>query len=264
MYRAKVKQGYEQRTKDNLEKMKTQYIEADRRKTVVSSRLKQLKTIETIPAKTVHKFLENLEHESVSKIQAIWRGYKTRKIMERLRPELRKEKAAIIIQRQIRKWLQRCYSKRISGLITLLPSGLDDQRRVELQTVVGNIRNRFPVSCKSDKELHELHEASFRKLNNHMIGLHHMRRQDERRRGLLAQLSVLSNQLSNAPNLDNVDLSHVDEYASYSTPIMMAARQQHLACLDQQKIPWWKKFETESVESATRNDSFHLSDEKQF
>ena len=267
IYRGKRIKTYEQRTQNNLDKMKTQHIEADRRKAFVDSRMKQLKIIETIPAKTVNKFLEDHEQESAKGIQAAWKGYRTRKIMEQLKPEMKKEKAAIVIQKQIRKWLERRRLKHASSLIALLPAGLDDQRKVELQRVIGNIRNRSPARCQTDLELHDIHERSFRKLNNHMIALHQARRQDERRKALMAQLSVLSDQLLHAPNLNSVDSNHVEQYASYSTPIIVAARQQHLDYMNAQKMAWWKKLENENIIENNANiskNNFYSNDEKQF
>jgi len=255
-YRAKVKMKSEKRTQENLEKMKLEHEDAERRKTFMSSKVKQLKTMEAIPAKTVHTFLENLEHEAATKIQAAWIGHKSRKALAIEKPTLKRIKAAVVIQRQIRKWLERCRSKHADGLIGLLPLGLTDERKCELQQVIGNIRNRFPVTCKTDKDFQELHENAFHRLNQHMMGLHQMRRQDERRKGLLAQLSVMSHQLSYAPtDLSKITSTDVDHFASHSAPIIIAAREQHQECVSDQKSSWWKKYQT-------FDDTFELKAEK--
>ena len=60
-----------------------------------------LQVIEHIPARTVTTFLENLERESAKKIQAAWLGARTRKMMRIWAPEMKKDKAAVIIQRQV-------------------------------------------------------------------------------------------------------------------------------------------------------------------
>ena len=264
IYRNKMKKKCETKTQGDLERMKVEYDESERRKTFMNSKVKQLKTIESIPAKTVNTFLQNLEHESATKIQAAWVGYKSRKNLEELKPALVKSKAIVVIQRQVRKWLKRCRDKRDAGLLGLLPPGLDDQRKCELQQVIGNIRNRFPVKCKTDAEFEDLHEMAFRRLNHHMMGLHEMRREDERRKGLLAQLSVLSNQLMYAPtDLDKVTSSDVDHLASHSGPIIVAARRQHQECMNEERCTWWKKYRSEVPLSIDKGGG-DLSEQKQF
>lgn len=60
--------------------------------------------IEKIPAKTVTKFLDDLQHVSATKIQAAWFGWKVRKLMETHKPELKQHKAAVTIQKQVRSY----------------------------------------------------------------------------------------------------------------------------------------------------------------
>lgn len=242
-------------------------LESNRRKTFLDSHMKQFKTMENIPAKTVNKFLEENGHYHATKIIAAWRGYQTRKTFKTVQPQMKREKAAISIQRQIRKWLNRCRSKHIHRLIELVPTGLTDERKCELDKIVGNIRNRFPVKLKDDAEFYDLHERAFRGLNKHVMTLHQTRRNDERRKALMAQLSVLSSQLTYCPRLDDVTLQHVEEYSSHSTPIMVAAKQRHLECLNEQKSPWWKKYEKEKPATDEFNElanEYFLNDEKQF
>lgn len=257
-YRRKTRRQNVIKSQNNIQKMKDEFQKAERRKIFFTSKAKQLKSIETIPAKTVDKFLENLDRNSAIKIQAAWRGHKTRKSLSGLKPGMKKVRAVIVIQRQVRRWLRQCRARREHGLIEILPSGLTDERKCELQKVIGNIRNRFPVSCKTDAELYELHERTYWELNKHMMGLHHMRRQDERRKGLIAQLTVLRDQMSQAPNLNHATPDHVDKLSSHSTPIIMAARAQHQDFLSERRDTWWKKYTSTDKNFASSEDNCEI------
>ena len=80
-------------------------------------------------------------------------------------------------------------------------------------------------------------------LNNHVISLRQIRRRDDHRKALLAQLSVQTQQLSNLPSLSNTEQIDLKQYSSYSTPIMMAARQKHIDTINDLKKPWWEKLD---------------------
>lgn len=49
---------------------------------------------------------------------------------------------------KVRKWLG-YRRKQKDALVDLIPSGLTDERKVQLQSVIANIRERFPVCLYS-------------------------------------------------------------------------------------------------------------------
>ena len=110
-------------------------------------------------------------------------------------------------------------------------------------------------------------------LNNHVSGLRHLRRRDEHRKALLAQLEIQSQQMLFIPQFRNVTTDQIEQYSSRSTPVIIAARQKHIDSLNELKKPWWKKLETgneyESNDIKTNTDiidtKLFISDhEKQF
>ena len=46
---------------------------------------------------------------------------------------------------QIRRWLEYCRKRRKEARLSMLPDGLTDERRIQLQGVITSIREKFPV-----------------------------------------------------------------------------------------------------------------------
>jgi len=248
MYRERKKRKEEQKTR-NIEMKQREELERSRRRNeFLASRTKQLKIIENIPAKTVGKFLLDIESEAACKIQSAWRGFKARK---NLAPELANHKkvlAAVTIQRQVRKWLARCRARKAFSRAELTPSGLTSERRAELQDVIAKMREQFPPKTTTFEELKELNEKMFHMLNSHVMELRSKRRREQRINSLLAQLSVDSDTLLNAPHLKDVTREHVELFSSHSRPVAVAARKQHNETLKRLKNPWWKSLMEENDE----------------
>ena len=57
----------------------------------------------------------------------------------------RQTHAAIVMQRAVRRWLERLDAKRGDMPIHLRPPGLTDERRVQLQKEISNYREENPV-----------------------------------------------------------------------------------------------------------------------
>ncbi|XP_066932540.1 IQ calmodulin-binding motif-containing protein 1-like [Clytia hemisphaerica] len=246
-YRKKIETKQTLDEKKRLDKVKKDHDERQRRKGFVKSKTKQLQSIEGIPAKTVDTFLDNLQQESARKIQASWSGWKTRKVMREIAPHLVKEKAAILLQRQIRRWLEKVRKVKQDARLDMIPDGLNDERRIELSNVLVNIREKFPKVDVSDEELIQGHLKANQMLNNHVIGLRSMRRRDDHRRALIGQLTIQSETLSRMPNLSSANEMTLEQLASRSTPVMVAARKQHVEFINDLKRPWWDRLSDESA-----------------
>ena len=66
-----------------------------------SSMRKQLKMLETVPAREVNLFMAQNQEEAASKIQAAYRGMVARRAFHERRHEVTRERAAVAIQRQV-------------------------------------------------------------------------------------------------------------------------------------------------------------------
>lgn len=66
-----------------------------------SSMRKQLKMLETVPAREVNLFMAQNQEQAASKIQAAYRGMVARRIFRERRHDVTRERAAVAIQRQV-------------------------------------------------------------------------------------------------------------------------------------------------------------------
>ena len=66
-----------------------------------SSMRKQLKMLETVPAREVNLFMAQNQEQAASKIQAAYRGMVARRTCRERRREVTRERAAVTIQRQV-------------------------------------------------------------------------------------------------------------------------------------------------------------------
>lgn len=108
----------------------------------------------TFPAK-VESFLHNEQVQAATKIQKIWRGQIERNRLSGRRDLVQQTRAAIKIQRTVRMWLERLEKRKGDMPIHLRPSGLTDERRVELQKAISNFREENPV-CQTFIMSHRL------------------------------------------------------------------------------------------------------------
>ena len=76
-------------------------------------------------------------------------------------------------------------------------------------------------------------------LNNHVMKLKRVRRRDDHRKALLAQLSIQAQQLASMPSFEEVTSKDIESFSSYSSPVVIAARQRHRSTINELKKPWW-------------------------
>ena len=84
-------------------------------------------------------------------------------------------------------------------------------------------------------------------LNNHVVGLRSLRRRDDHRRALIGQLTVQSELISRVSDLSLANVNNIKLLSSRSTPVMMAARKNHVGLIGDLKRPWWKELKDETL-----------------
>lgn len=87
-----------------------------------SSMKKKLKMLETVPAREVNKFMVENQEQAASRIQAAFRGMKTRQQLKTVKDDYRRTKAATTIQRQVNRLVIDIHKQRSKGADTSLCS----------------------------------------------------------------------------------------------------------------------------------------------
>lgn len=89
--------------------------------------------------------MESEKNKAAIKIQACYRSKLSRKKFNYQKEQIRCSRAAVLIQRSVRKWLKRVRAMKNEPPAWQRPPGLDDQRRVELNEKIQAYRQIHPV-----------------------------------------------------------------------------------------------------------------------
>ena len=112
-------------------------------------KIEMLELLEFLPANKVEDYLEkhyNKQREdSARKIQANFRGYRARKELAKNREELRRTRAAVKIQRETRRWLEKNKQIRQSPAFYSRPEGLNEEKREFMLDKIRKHMDSLPV-----------------------------------------------------------------------------------------------------------------------
>ncbi|KAK7495678.1 hypothetical protein BaRGS_00013125 [Batillaria attramentaria] len=214
---------------------------AKRRKLMLQFKEKQLQTLEILPADQIEKFLTKEKSAAALKIQARWRGHRERTQLPRRQQVVQQVRAAIKIQRAVRQWMERADRQQQDVPTHLRPSGLTDERRVQLQEIINRRRQEQPTSRKTREEVEEIHKSASQLLAQHYSRIRHVRKKQYNWENLLARLDTDSELLLLAPPLKDVTQKDVEMYSSRSLPVATKAKAQHNATLQRLQRPWWRQ-----------------------
>ncbi|XP_033625036.1 IQ calmodulin-binding motif-containing protein 1-like [Asterias rubens] len=212
-----------------------------RRHAIRHTRQKQLDMISAMAPGKVDKYLQMSQIASAVKIQALWRG-----IIERRKLGLRKAtahqvRAAIAIQRVVRRFLKRLEEKKREPLLFQPPPGLTEERRVDLQREIDQHREAHPPKPLSREAQQELHSEAQEILGRYLSVRMAHRKNYQRREALLATLETDVDLLSDAPKLHDLTERDMHKFTSHSAPIAAKALANHKEQMVMLRQPWWKK-----------------------
>lgn len=229
---------------------------AQRRKIRLKFKERQLQTLEILPAAQIEKFLTKEKSEAALKIQARWRGHRERTQLPRRQQVVQQVRAAIKIQRAVRRWLERIERRQQDVPTHLKPSGLTDERRVQLQEKINRRRQEQPTGRKTREEVEEIHKTASEMLARHYSRIRHVRKKQYNWENLLARLDTDSELLFLAPPLKDITQKDVEMYSSRSLPVATKAKSQHNVTLQRLQRPWWRQQweEDDEVDEAEREN----------
>lgn len=204
---------------------------------------KQRQLLQLLPANQVQSYLQECENRAAVVIQSFWRGFRERRhYSSTQRHMLRRERAVRMLQRGVRRFLQ----KRRAAKVPPLPpfwigqKGLKDSRRAELKRQVDEYiatHQSFRVSPEECSCLHE--EVQLLLLSVLQTGAQ-QRMEEQQVEALLAHVHTQLELLRDAPPLSVVTETDANTFLSPSGPIAARARDAHKAMLQASRLPWWR------------------------
>ncbi|VDI27792.1 IQ calmodulin-binding motif-containing protein 1, partial [Mytilus galloprovincialis] len=202
---------------------------------------KQLHTVEILPAAMLERYMQRQQNKSAVLIQKSWRGHHARNSMQDREVFVKRYRAAITVQRAVRKWLKKLEDKRNKIKASLKPPGLTDDRRVEIQRLINQNRELKPTVYTSREELEQGHKKAAEMLARYYQSARVNREKQHHREALIARLNVDSELVHLAPPLNSVTDKDVEMYSSNLLPVATKAKNNHIEQLRLLRQPWWKK-----------------------
>ncbi|XP_052092733.1 IQ calmodulin-binding motif-containing protein 1-like [Mytilus californianus] len=202
---------------------------------------KQLHTVEILPAAMLERYMQRQQNKSAVLIQKSWRGHHARQSMQDREVFVKRYRAAITVQRAVRKWLKKLEDKRNKVKASLKPPGLTDERRVEIQRFINQNRELKPTVYTSREELEQGHKKAAEMLARYYKSARVNREKQHHREALIARLNVDSELVHLAPPLNSVTDKDVEMYSSSLLPVATKAKTNHIEQLRLLRQPWWKK-----------------------
>ncbi|RDD45266.1 IQ calmodulin-binding motif-containing protein 1 [Trichoplax sp. H2] len=213
-----------------------------KRKDMLKSKERQLQALNAIPAAKMAEYFTKSEILAATKIQSVWRGLVARRKFKIESENLRQWRAARTIQRCARKFLDRLRSRKLQAAAkeSLMPPGLDDQRRTELMTVVEKFKKQHSEVERSQEEIEEMLYDIEDILTHYWSFLPNWRRKQYEMDALVARIETETELLNEAPSLSEVQPEDLEKFTCYSQPIVRKAQEEVQADLKALEEPWWK------------------------
>ncbi|XP_038049435.1 IQ calmodulin-binding motif-containing protein 1-like [Patiria miniata] len=212
-----------------------------RRQAIRQTRQKQLDMITAMAPGKVDAYLQMSQIAAAVKLQARWRGIIERRKLGLRQATAKQVRAAITIQRVVRRFLKRLEEKKREPLLFRPPPGLTDERRVDLQRTIDQHREAHPPKQLSRQLQQELHDEAQEMLGRYLSVRMAHRKNYQRREALLASLETDADLLSDAPKLCDLTDRDMHKFTSHSAPIAAKALANHKEQMLMLRQPWWKK-----------------------
>jgi len=206
---------------------------------------RRMHLLEIIPADKIDEHLNEERESAATKIQAGWRAHVTRSNYDVTKINLKRRKAAVVIQRAVRLFLSRIEKKKQkkfeeSKFVCPIMSGeISKERRKEIEVEIMQwqaIHKRFGVS---DEEVVENHVRA-----QQLVTSYYNKRVAEEERNLkiktlLAKIRTQQDIVQNLPSICECNEPIRSLYSS-SSSVQFLARTNHNAKIKRLTMPWWK------------------------
>ncbi|XP_078459910.1 IQ calmodulin-binding motif-containing protein 1-like [Lampetra planeri] len=244
----------QKREKERLQSEQQQQQEELRQELIIrrqramrTSRQRRLLLLEIVPANEMDRYLAFEATRAAVLIQARWRGFQLRKAFRRDRQLLLQAKAAVTIQRAVRRFLERRHSQQTAASSRSLGwRGMSDARRMELRAHIEEHIQKHPATPMHGEEARELHNHAQALLGQFLLQRQLGPRSEQRRAATLAQINTQAELLANIPIPAQASPRDVEALRSRSGPVAARARQAHSLALRSLRRAWWQRLGEES------------------
>lgn len=184
----------------------------------------------------------DLRETSARRIQAAWRGYRVRRKFAVMQDELKREKAAVTIQRRVRHW-QHSWAEKQEHKPCHPVHRISEGRLQQLQQEVSRWQeNHDNIKFPGMKQMVELHHQVQNRLKSFYCHVSEGSSQHQHQESRCAQLQafcVLLNELPALSQSENLDVTWYNcSYLPFATAARLAHKQQ-LQSLN--TSVWWKR-----------------------
>lgn len=207
---------------------------------------KQLKKIEIVRAAHIQQHLYGEMEAAVICIQKVWKGYRERTKWKERQEELKRLKAAITIQRNVRKWLKT--RKKLSPLLYVKPLSLTETRREELQQIINQWKEQR-AQLDSVQHPRELQQKTNELLHKYYTNLPFSRKYQHHHAALQARTEIDLDLMLNAPKFQTITEKDIELYSSISLPIAIRAKLGHKEQLKKYCAPWWQSLRDDYLQN---------------
>jgi len=244
LYRRRKLAKVKQKAEEERSRAEAVVKESNLRSSKLAFQEKQLALLEQLPASEFQDYMRTREMEAATKIQCAWRSWISRRRYEQNKSEALLNKNALVIQRAMR----RCVSKKKAAQdhfhTDLLPK-ITGAERDRLQAEIASYRELHPsIGYKSEQELSDLHEEVQKMYEEFYSSRPAQRKDDEKARLHLSQLSSNCDFLSNLPTLEQFasdpQPALMERLLSNSVSVARMARRAHKEEIKALNTPWWK------------------------
>lgn len=215
--------------------------ELTRKRSMRSTREKQLNMMEIVPASKVVEHIQNEEENAATKIQKLSRGWMQRRKYHQQLELARLSRAAVVIQRATRKFSSkrekikehRKEPVELHKLLTIEQKAVYQLAIREWQL----IHDFREVPLQKTKEIHDRAQGALAYYCREKFVSSH----ESKSEALLAKFNTEIEHLQNLPRLQDVTLEDVNQMSSRSTTVVMAAEKEHKRVMKELTSPWWQK-----------------------
>uniref|UniRef100_A0A8C6VH37 IQ motif containing B1 n=1 Tax=Naja naja TaxID=35670 RepID=A0A8C6VH37_NAJNA len=234
-FRAKREQELQSLKRQREEECLRQQLQLQRQRAMRLFHERQLTLLEIVHAGQIDKHMHEMKEKAALTIQRYWRAFKARSNFHQQKRNLKEYKAAVLIQRAVKK--KKAHS------LWKPPEPLSDEQRILLQQKVESYIKLHPASAMSEEMSRELHHQAQEKLAHYMLRKRKDWKAKQHREALLAQVHTDVDQLLSAPSLSECTMRDLNVFMSRSVPVVAKAKQSHNTILKYMQWPWWKKLE---------------------